>query len=580
MRKLLVVCVTALIAALGAAAPSMATMQGHEVSKVNPYAGCPIGGPGVLYPNTEPEPWVARNPANPDNFIGVWQQDRWDNGGARGLSAGYSFNDGHFWQDVPLPFSKCAAPFYSPQPCPVGVGSPTPCTLLYDRASDAWVDIGPDGKAYTVSISFNANDNNNAVGAAVSADGGATWRLGSEIVHDIDADPLFPFNDKEAVTADPTQPNTAYVVWDRLALRGCGPAGRSHEDPESEDRPWRGEKKLAPKGAKRSAPRSAGAETPPEELLCFEGPATFSATFNGGLTWTPPRPIVENAPDEQTIGNQIVVDPKSGRLYDVYLYFNNQGDAFVEDIFSDDKGVTWSPRQTVDKLGAVGIRDPQTGAPARTGDILPEPAIDPRSGQLYVVWQDARFNHNDEDDVVISTSPPMTGTTGSWTPPQRVNLPRDRAGFTPAVKVNALGQVGVDYYSLRHPDLGPDVWPVERYLRISSGPGAITSGPQGPAATFDFNEPTHVAGPFNMLMAPFAGGYFTGDYEGMAIDRHGKSFHTFFAQPNCDTTNCPPAAVDVGESGFPAGAEASASRQHDPFDVYTNNYYKLGSPGR
>jgi hypothetical protein len=83
-----------------------------------------------------------------------------------------------------------------------------------------------------------------------------------------------------------------------------------------------------------------------------------------------------------------------------------------------------------------------------------------------------------------------------------------------------------------------------------------------------------------MLMAPFARGFFTGDYEGMAVDRHDMSFHTFFAQSNCDTTNCAPAAINVSDSGFPAGAETSVSHPPDPFDVYTNNYFKLGSPLR
>ena len=89
-------------------------------------------------------------------------------------------------------------------------------------------------------------------------------------------------------------------------------------------------------------------------------------------------------------------------------------------------------------------------------------------------------------------------------------------------------------------------------------------------ATFSFNTPTHVTGPFNMLMAPFAGGYFTGDYESMLIDRDGKSFHTYYAQMNCDTTNCP--AV-----GTPTGAPVpKASSPPDPMDVYTNKYFNNG----
>jgi hypothetical protein len=128
--------------------------------------------------------------------------------------------------------------------------------------------------------------------------------------------------------------------------------------------------------------------------------------------------------------------------------------------------------------------------------------------------------------------------------------------------------LGIDYYSLRHPDLAADVWPVERYLRISSGP-AVVSTPSGgqPVATISFSTPTHVAGPFNMLAAPFAGGYFTGDYEGMAIDRDGSRFHTFFASMNCDDPNC--------TAPFnPTGAPEPSKAPPDPMDVYTNKYYK------
>jgi hypothetical protein len=351
-----------------------------------------------------------------------------------------------------------------------------------------------------------------------------TWQNQAEIIHDLDADPQFPFNDKESVTADPVHPQTAYVVWDRLALVSCGPAGASGREPAAEDRAWH----------VRSGDVSA------QQEVCFEGPTFFSRTTDGGDTWETPRPIVPTGADEQTIGNVIVVDPRNDRLYDFYVYFPNTP-PFTPEIrmvFSDDGGLNWSTQQFVSTLETVGIHDPQTGAPARTGDIIPIPALDEATGQLYVVWQDGRLNQNSEDDVVISTSV-GDGLTATWTAPQRVNLPEDRAGFTPGIKVNAFGQVGVDYYRLRHPDLGPDVWPIDRYLRISSGPAVVSTTTSGPTATFDFDQPTHVTGPFNMLMAPDAGGFFVGDYEAIAIDRDGRRFHTYYSQMNCDTTNCP-----------------------------------------
>jgi hypothetical protein len=57
-----------------------------RVSAPSLFTACNIGGPGTNYVNAEVEPWVATNPKNPTNLIGVWQQDRWNNGGAHGPS--------------------------------------------------------------------------------------------------------------------------------------------------------------------------------------------------------------------------------------------------------------------------------------------------------------------------------------------------------------------------------------------------------------------------------------------------------------------------------------------------------------
>ena len=57
-----------------------------RVSSLSPFAaGCDgVPASGTLYLNSEVEPFVAANPANAANLIGVWQQDRWSNGGAQG----------------------------------------------------------------------------------------------------------------------------------------------------------------------------------------------------------------------------------------------------------------------------------------------------------------------------------------------------------------------------------------------------------------------------------------------------------------------------------------------------------------
>jgi hypothetical protein len=573
MRKVIWGAAACAVAAVVVAAAAASTMRGHQVTVSNPYARCPITPDifgGTNYLDTEVEPWVAKNLASPDNLIGAYQQDRWDDGGAKGLAAAYSFDNGSSWKDVALPFSSCAAPTYGSTPCPInGVGSRKPCTMPYDRASDPFVDIGPDGRAYQVSISFNANDNNNAIGATVSTDGGKTWGLATEVMHDLDSDPIFPFNDKESVTADPTVAGSAYIVWDRLILVDCAGATPSLDAPSSDSRHW---------GAQSATHGAAPVTGAAASLDCFEGPTYFSKTVDGGRSWSKPVSIVPNSPNEQTIANQIVVDPRSGRLYDFYVYFPNTaaGTPELRMVYSDNKGATWSKQQFINTEETVEIHDPDNpDQVARTGDIIPVPAIDRRTGRLYLVWQDGRFNKNGQDDVLISTSA-NGGLTGTWSSPQTVDLPADRAGFTPGIKVNDRGEVGVDYYSLRSPQDGPDRWPADRFLRISSAPDdghggdAQQSQDRGGRkdAQLNFGDPIRVGGPFNMYMTPNAGGWFVGDYEGMAVDRNGRAFHTFFAEANCDGTDCP----SIGTPAPATGSVVETQPRKDPVDVYTDTF--------
>src|SRR5262245_66627753 len=59
------------------------------VSPGNPFSGCTADHVaqqlGTNYRGSQVEPWLAVNPANRNNLVGTWQQDRWSNGGSRGL---------------------------------------------------------------------------------------------------------------------------------------------------------------------------------------------------------------------------------------------------------------------------------------------------------------------------------------------------------------------------------------------------------------------------------------------------------------------------------------------------------------
>ena len=523
MRRLVPGSAIATGLALALSIPALAAGSLHQVTNAtnDPYATCMVGaGTGRNYVLSEVEPYGSVNPANPGNLITVFQQDRWSNGGAHGLAAGVTTDGGSTWSIVPLPFSQCTPG--------------TPADLMYERASDPWVSFGPGtpksakgSTAYTVSISFNqsAGKNGNTVGVAVSYNGGKAFVNAQSLRSDAQTGVPVPvpdsnfqfFHDKESVTADPTRPGTAYVVWDVL----IGPNMSVEADLHS---------------------------------ASFEDVTLFSKTTDFGVTWSPVRVINGNIlstnQNNQTIGNVIVVDPRNGVLYDFFDQIFNTGSnaggtptgahgfnvAFQK---STDAGANWSAPQLISPLLTVGVSDannvdPRTDkppAPIRTGDIIPAPAIDPRTGDLFVVWQDARFSGHDE--IAMSTSQDG-GVT--WSPPKRVNDPTSNPAFTGTVAVSdsgapgVAGMVGVTYYQFGSTSAGSE--PTTYFIKEFPG-SAITSSDPG---SLDTGTPaTLVAGPFNMLDAPFARGYFTGDYEALVTvgSGSGASFEPVLVQGAC-----------------------------------------------
>jgi len=126
----------------------------------------------------------------------------------------------------------------------------------------------PDGTVYQSSLSFNggvlAAGSSSAILVSRSTDGGATWSNPTTVISD---GPSF-FNDKESITADPTDSRLVYALWDRLD----------------------------------NASR---------------GPTYFSRTTDGGVSWEIARSIYDPGPNSQTLNNQVVVLP-DGTLIDFF----------------------------------------------------------------------------------------------------------------------------------------------------------------------------------------------------------------------------------------------------------------------
>jgi hypothetical protein len=458
----------------GASAGTFTVAPLTLASGPSPFAGCTAGAaPGsVLYPNAEEEPWVDVNPTDPTNLIAAWQQDRWSDGGAHGLLTAVSHDGGLTWTHTFPHFSICAGG------TPQNGGD-------FDRASDPWVSFGPDGTAYQVSLSFNALNNENAVLASHSGDGGDTWSEPWTIIRDSgNRDVSYAFNDKESVTADALQAGYAYSAWDRFVT----PSGTSRESIEGQI-----------------------------NSRAFREPIWFSRTTDGGVTWEPARNIYDPGEFSGTIGSQILV-ANNGDLLNFFVEFlinknahKSRGE-WLSVIRSTDKGVTWSKNSL--KIAPSRERvafDPDTGRNIRAEGGLPEVAIDRASGALYLVWQDASFSGVDEIAFSMSTD---NGKT--WSMPIKVNqTPRsataaNQQAFVPAVHVSADGTVAVTYYDFRNNDANPgvptDYWIV--HCHASCTDPASWSGNENRLTTssFDIEQAPAARGPF---------GYFLGEYQGL-----------------------------------------------------------------
>ncbi|MGH3017356.1 MAG: sialidase family protein [Gaiellaceae bacterium] len=469
----------ALIAAVGVSASSFVPDSLVQVSGSSPFVGCTADGvsgqSGTVYQNSEVEPWLDVNPTNTNNLVGAWQQDRWSNGGARGLLAGSSANGGGSWTTTVIPgITMCSG------------GD-------YQRATDPWVSFGPDGVVYQLALSFNdvappftAFDFDHALLASKSTDGGLTWSDPEIVIRDLDAN---VFNDKQTITADPTDADLVYAVWDRLVF------------PTSE-----------------RAAVIAGFVT-----SAFRGPAWFARSTDGGDSWEPARQIYDPGQNDQTIGNQIVVLP-DGTLVNLFDEIHNdnskkQRGFSVRVVRSTDQGDTWSKPIFIDLLGTIFTTDPDSGDDVRTGDIIPDIAVAP-NGDLYAVWQDARLNGGAADGIALSRS---TNGGLSWSPRVKVNktptnIPiGNQQAFTPSVDVAADGTVAVTYYDFRNNTnavpLPTDYFVVHCHTACNN------------AANWG-DEVQLTDESFDMRQAPFAGGFFTGDYEGLASA--GNDFGAFF----------------------------------------------------
>jgi hypothetical protein len=493
--------------ALAALAPQAiaapAANEGAAVlaSGASPIAGCIGDQPdsGTNFTNSEVEPWLAVNQANPSNLLAAWQQDRWNNGGSKGVVTATSFDGGLTWStNANTKSSICT-------------GGTAANGGLYERGSDPWVDFSPNGTAYAMSLSVDTNPGGiglhpNAMLVMRSTDGGATWSDPVTLRRDENPNVL---NDKNSLTADPNDSSFVYAVWDRLI------------GPPSEN-----------------APPIAG-----ENAVGYRGPTWFARTTNGGSSWEPARQIFDPGTVNQTIGNQIVVLPDNeqfdGELVDFFDLIQNfanrpPGRGFsIAVLRSDDHGATWDRRPTiVDRHNAFQgmVVDPDDPASnVRTGDIIPQGTVDPNTGAIYLVFQDMRFGPRSSIAFTQSLDGGLT-----WSPTIKINqTPTDvsldnQQAFNPVVSVLDDGTIGIRYSDFRANEATPAV------NNLATDEFLVHCHPTTPAACADAanwgDEVRQTDASYNMRLMPNAGGFFPGDYVGMDTD--GQDWLSFWAQSN------------------------------------------------
>ena len=148
---LLAAAVLASAPAVTVASPGTFTLSAPVVaSSASPFAACTAGETpdGVVYPNTEVEPFVAVNPTNPNNMVGDYQQDRW----AMAAPAAWS-------RRAPLDGGADVGPELRRVQRLVRTTRPRYLSP-FNRATDPWVSFDSAGRAYQISLGIDSATSN------------------------------------------------------------------------------------------------------------------------------------------------------------------------------------------------------------------------------------------------------------------------------------------------------------------------------------------------------------------------------------------------------------------------------------
>jgi hypothetical protein len=443
----------------------------------------------INFESTEVEPQVAVDPTDNDNVIGVFQQDRWSDGGAHGLLAAVSHDGGVTYGNNWAEFSSCSdiasTPYREPLP----------------RATDPWVSFDAAGRAYQIALPIvdGGFEGGSAITASYSTDAGDTWSDPVDLIRD-EPDPTgVTFNDKQSITADPNRADVAYATWIRGDLPG--------EDLNIF--------KLS-------------------HSFAYRGLPMFSKTTDGGVSWSTPKPMTTANVYAQ--GNQIAVLP-NGTLVDVQAILAKGSGIqptprayFIGVQRSSDNGRHWSPVTRVAPLGYV--QPAADGKDLRVGDYLPDITVDRGSGDIYVTWTDPMGGSTQK--VVLSRS---IDNGKTWSRPVMVSHHPAAHSFNHAVAVAQNdGDVAVLYMDIaRNVAGGADGIPTDVYLRHAE---------RRSDGSLDWQAPV-LLDSFDFAKAPVARGLFVGDYMGLEARDSNDLIALYGSTENYGETTSPANSANV-----------------------------------
>jgi hypothetical protein len=346
------------------------------------------------------EPGIAVNPRNPQQVVGVFQDN---------AKAAYSQDSGRIWT---------LAEGVEPK--------------NYRVSGDVSVTFDNQGHAFICYIAFDKLGTFNYWGHGAtrnglfvrrSLDGGKTWEAEHAPVNEFASEPGIPFEDKPIIVADTTTGRYAgnlYVGWTRWTLTGSEiRLSRSTDDGKS----WSKSIEIdahpgLPRDDNGAAEGFSGAVAPDGTLYAVwsqDNDLVLTSSRDGGKSFSRAKAILHTAPimfAVQTLERangfpQIAVDPKGKRLYVTWTDYRN-GDLDVFCAISDDHGRHWS--------APVRVNDDRLHNGA--DQFFQWLAVDPTDGSLSVIFYDRRNDPQNRKQTVVlarSTDGGRTFSNYAWT---------------------------------------------------------------------------------------------------------------------------------------------------------------------